>query len=502
MVLVPATAQAATGVQASTASPGTLSLLPGTAVAGDTADAFGFVYSTPGAPTAGTVTINVPAGFSRPQVTTPRGSGYLASVSTCSTFDVTGVISQPDGSSTVAIAVNCARQRIGIMTYLRVAVPTVARGYAFASTYAPSGSASPVAFSGQRLITVKPGPLAHLTLSPATATITPGAAQAYTAQGADAFGNALGDATAATTFSITPDGSCSHNLCSGVLAGPHTVTGTDGAVTATAALAVSPPATADLSITESTDQAAPAYGTAVTFTTTVTNLSGTTAATGVTTSVAVPGGLTSPTADSPGYDAATGIWTVGTLAAGASATLHITGSAGDVALGIQKLTATVQSGTADPNPANNTASAGEASVPAPVKVLITPSPANPANIDIGLPGEASWTATAVNADNSAAPAPAGTIQWSCYTGSGNPCPPAHGTDFFNIPTLTYTIQQLNVDAYTLVAQFTPMTPITRPPPLAWTAMSNSPPPTAVPPEQRFPLTRIDASAVTPDDPEQ
>ncbi|MDP9341544.1 MAG: hypothetical protein M3Q23_05430 [Actinomycetota bacterium] len=72
---------------------------------------------------------------------------------------------------------------------------------------------------------VNPGPLDHLSLSPATTTIAPGGSQAYTSQGFDQFGNSLGDETANTTFSIAPDGSCNGATCSATAAGDHTVTG-------------------------------------------------------------------------------------------------------------------------------------------------------------------------------------------------------------------------------------------------------------------------------------
>ncbi len=77
-----------------------------------------------------------------------------------------------------------------------------------------------------------------LTLAPATATITAGATQAFTAQGTDPYGNPLGDVTAATTFSIAPDGSCAGASCTAGTPGPHTVTGTDGPATGTAAVTV------------------------------------------------------------------------------------------------------------------------------------------------------------------------------------------------------------------------------------------------------------------------
>ncbi len=83
-----------------------------------------------------------------------------------------------------------------------------------------------------------PGPLNHLVLSPAHATVNPGVAQAYTAAGFDANGVALGDVTSATTFTIA-GGTCTANSCTATAAGDHTVTGTDGSATGTATLTVS-----------------------------------------------------------------------------------------------------------------------------------------------------------------------------------------------------------------------------------------------------------------------
>jgi hypothetical protein len=93
-------------------------------------------------------------------------------------------------------------------------------------------------------LTVTAGTLDHLVLSPASASITAGYHHAYTAEGFDAFGNDLGDVTAATSFGVGPDGSCTVATCTATSAGAHTVTGTDGAATGTAALAVTagPPA--------------------------------------------------------------------------------------------------------------------------------------------------------------------------------------------------------------------------------------------------------------------
>jgi hypothetical protein len=88
-------------------------------------------------------------------------------------------------------------------------------------------------------LSVLAGPLDHLALSPASATIASGGSQAYTAQGRDRFDNSLGDMTATTAFSIAPNGSCTGATCTASLVGAHTVTGTNAGKTGTASLQVS-----------------------------------------------------------------------------------------------------------------------------------------------------------------------------------------------------------------------------------------------------------------------
>ena len=83
-------------------------------------------------------------------------------------------------------------------------------------------------------------PLDHLVLSPSGATIAAGGSQAYTAQGFDAYGNSLGDVTSGTTFTIGGGGSCNGYSCTSTAPGDYTVTGTDGTVTGTATLHVTP----------------------------------------------------------------------------------------------------------------------------------------------------------------------------------------------------------------------------------------------------------------------
>jgi parallel beta-helix repeat protein len=92
--------------------------------------------------------------------------------------------------------------------------------------------------TGTASLSVTVGVLDHLVLSPASATITAGGSQSYTAEGRDQYDNSLGDVTATTTFSIAPNGSCSGASCTASVAGAHTVTGTKGGKTGTASLQV------------------------------------------------------------------------------------------------------------------------------------------------------------------------------------------------------------------------------------------------------------------------
>ncbi|HEX7490907.1 MAG TPA: PQQ-binding-like beta-propeller repeat protein, partial [Candidatus Limnocylindrales bacterium] len=82
------------------------------------------------------------------------------------------------------------------------------------------------------------GPLDHLVLSPASATIVSGGSQAYAAEGFDHNGNDLGDVTGATTFTIDSGTACPADSCTSTAPGDHTITGTDGIATGTATLHV------------------------------------------------------------------------------------------------------------------------------------------------------------------------------------------------------------------------------------------------------------------------
>lgn len=113
---------------------------------------------------------------------------------------------------------------------------------------------------------------------------------------------------------------------------------------------------ADLSLTKTVNTSTVVKGTAVSFTITVAN-AGTGVATGVLVNDALPAGLSfsSATTATGSYSSSTGVWTVGNMAVGQSATLTL--NATTTLVGTLTNTATVTSSTFDPITGNNTASA-------------------------------------------------------------------------------------------------------------------------------------------------
>jgi hypothetical protein len=79
----------------------------------------------------------------------------------------------------------------------------------------------------------------HIVVSPSPAAISAGDTQTYSVEAFDAQDNSLGDVSGSATLTISPDGSCSGNVCTATTAGPHTVTGNAVGKTDTAALTVS-----------------------------------------------------------------------------------------------------------------------------------------------------------------------------------------------------------------------------------------------------------------------
>jgi hypothetical protein len=100
-------------------------------------------------------------------------------------------------------------------------------------------------------LTVNPGPLDHLSLTPASAAITAGGSQTYAVEGFDTYNNDLGSFIATSSFAISPDGSCSSVSCTATRAGAHTVTATSQGKSTTAGLTVNPGALAVIAVSPS-----------------------------------------------------------------------------------------------------------------------------------------------------------------------------------------------------------------------------------------------------------
>ena len=79
----------------------------------------------------------------------------------------------------------------------------------------------------------------HIVLSPGSASIVAGGSQSYTVQAYDSANNSLGDVTSASSYGISPDGSCTGASCTATVSGAHTVTATYSSKTASSSLSVS-----------------------------------------------------------------------------------------------------------------------------------------------------------------------------------------------------------------------------------------------------------------------
>ena len=76
----------------------------------------------------------------------------------------------------------------------------------------------------------------HITINPSSATIPSGTGQSFTTTALDVSNSSFGDVTSLSTFTITPDGSCTGNTCTPGASGTHTVTAHFWGLTATATL--------------------------------------------------------------------------------------------------------------------------------------------------------------------------------------------------------------------------------------------------------------------------
>ena len=189
---------------------------------------------------------------------------------------------------------------------------------------------------------------------------------------------------------------------------------------------------ADLSLTKTADNSAPTINQNVTFTITVTN-AGPSDATGLAARDQLPAGLTfvSATPSAGAYVAATGVWTVGTINAGANATLQIVAKV--TASGAITNTAEVTASAApdpDSTPDNNNAAEDDQAsavlgVPVPPSITLQKRCTLPANCESAAqqPGtELTYTITFTNGAGTSAARPR---YWRCRpTGRARPSRPS------------------------------------------------------------------------------
>jgi uncharacterized repeat protein (TIGR01451 family) len=165
---------------------------------------------------------------------------------------------------------------------------------------------------------------------------------------------ASGTATFTITVNVNSSAANNATITNTATVASSTQDATPGNNTATEATLVRRPA--DLSLSKTVDNATPNVNSNVVFTITVTN-AGPNAATGVTVLDQLPAGLTYVSDDSGGfYNTSTGIWTIGTINASASATLNITATATSASINGVTNTAQIQTSDQfdpDSTPGNN-----------------------------------------------------------------------------------------------------------------------------------------------------
>ena len=186
-------------------------------------------------------------------------------------------------------------------------------------------------------------------------------------------------ATVNTTSPVTNTATKSHEDQ------PDPVTSNDSA-----SATITPTALADIAITKTVDNATPNWGTNVTFTVTAHN-NGPNSATGVVVTDGLPAGLTPFSATpSAGTTYSAGVWTIGPLANGGTATLSIVATVNTTAPVVNTATKTAET-EVDPNTGNDSASVTVTPVAADIAIAKSVDNATP-----NLNSKVTFTVTATN----------------------------------------------------------------------------------------------------------
>lgn len=256
---------------------GTIKALPQDLYTGTTPNALGLVPVTSGSNgSCGNYLCNaadtLSGGYNGPSgLGTPNGVSALATASVTSgslrfspTSDslsaggvagpVTVSLSSPQTSNvTVALSTtssggsfsNSATGTFSSTSSLSIAAGSTSASFYYKDTVAgsPTVTASASGWTSATLpVTVSAGPLAKITVSPASASVAEGATQVFTATGSDAYGNAVTvNATWATNISgasVSSGSGSSTTFTAGPNTGSGTVTATEGSVVGSASVTV------------------------------------------------------------------------------------------------------------------------------------------------------------------------------------------------------------------------------------------------------------------------
>lgn len=217
-------------------------------------------------PASQDLTAGVVSGPMSVDLSTPAPSGGL-SVSLSSTSG--GISSSSGGPFSPSATVDVAAGRLASAPFY--AETTVAGAVTIG---AATGGWTPATETD----TVRPGPLAHIVVSPGTANVPAGSTQQFNAAGSDAYGNPVAvTATwglSAAAGSLTPPKGQSTVLTAGTAPANVTVSATSGSVTGSASVTITGPIPMSVSVSASTPTKAPHHSYSVPISTSATGPSG------------------------------------------------------------------------------------------------------------------------------------------------------------------------------------------------------------------------------------
>lgn len=185
---------------------GKMTVSPNRVTAGSTGNELVFTYLADSAPLSGQMLVDVPRGWTPPQITNPSGNGYLELQPTgCgSATRITGISDR----RRVAIAVQCPRRHLFRLLYHHASAPLIsADGYIFLTQTRHARASKKVLFRPlgprkQPVVRVRGGPAARLFMT-VTSIATVGVPFAATVRAIDRFGNNAADYAGTITLTST-----------------------------------------------------------------------------------------------------------------------------------------------------------------------------------------------------------------------------------------------------------------------------------------------------------